>query len=56
MGNWERSHAARFNRRLIASSKKSFPLKSIPLGEIQLRDVHVAVADTVEITMDFGSV
>ncbi len=35
--------------------EKSFPLKSIPLGEIQLRDVHVAVADTVEITMDFGS-
>lgn len=35
--------------------QKSFSLKSIPLGEIQLRDVHVAVADTVEITVDFGS-
>ena len=35
--------------------EKSFSLKSIPLGEIQLRDVHVAVADTVEITVDFGS-
>lgn len=34
---------------------KSFPLKSIPLGEIQLRDIHVAVADTVNITIDFGS-
>lgn len=35
--------------------EKSFSMKSIPLGEIQLRDIHVAVADTVEITMDFGS-
>lgn len=36
--------------------EKSFSLRSIPLlGEIQLRDVHVAVADTVEITVDFGS-
>jgi hypothetical protein len=35
--------------------ERSFPLKSIPLGEIQLRDIHVAVADTVELTVDFGS-
>jgi hypothetical protein len=36
--------------------EKSFPLKSIPLlGEIELRDIHVAVADTVELTVDFGS-
>ena len=35
--------------------EKSFPLKSIPLGQIQLRDIHVAVADTVELTVDFGS-
>jgi hypothetical protein len=35
--------------------EKSFSLKSIPLGEIQLRDIHVAVADTVDITIDFGS-
>ena len=35
--------------------EKSFSLKSIPLGELQLRDVHVAVADTVDITVDFGS-
>lgn len=35
--------------------EKSFPLKSIPLfGDLQLRDIHVAVADTVEITIDFG--
>jgi hypothetical protein len=35
---------------------KSFPLNSLSLGETQLRDVRVAVADTVEITVDFGSV
>ena len=35
--------------------EKSFSLKSIPLGDIQLRDVHVAVADTVDIELDFGS-
>ena len=36
--------------------EKSFPLKSLPfLGELQLRDIHVAVADTVEMTVDFGS-
>ena len=35
---------------------KTFSLTSIPLGEIQLRDVHVAVADSVELTVDFGSV
>lgn len=33
----------------------TFPLMSLPLGEIQLRDVRIAVADTVEITADFGS-
>jgi hypothetical protein len=36
--------------------EKSFPLKSIPLGEIQLRDIHVAVADTVDLTVYCGSV
>lgn len=35
--------------------EKSFPLKSIPLGEIQLRDIHLAVGDTVDLTIDFGS-
>lgn len=33
----------------------SFPLMSLPLGEIQLRDIRIAVADTVEVTADFGS-
>lgn len=33
----------------------SFPLMSLPLGEIQLRDLRIAVADTIEITADFGS-
>lgn len=33
---------------------KSFSLKSLPLGEIEIRDLHVAVADTVAITVDFG--
>jgi hypothetical protein len=41
-----------FFQRLL---EKSFSLKSIPLGEIQLRDIHVAVADTVDLTVDFGS-
>ena len=37
-------------------TEKSFPLKSLPLvGDLQLRDIHVAVADTVELTVDFGS-
>jgi hypothetical protein len=34
---------------------ESFPLKSLPLGGLQIVDVHVAVADTVELTVDFGS-
>lgn len=36
-------------------TEKSFSLKTIPLGDIQLRDVHIAVADTVDIAIDFGS-
>jgi len=36
--------------------EKSLPLKSLPLlGDLQLRDVHVAVADTVDLRIDFGS-
>ena len=36
--------------------EKSFALKSFPfLSDLHLRDLHVAVADTVEITVDFGS-
>jgi hypothetical protein len=34
---------------------RSFPLMSLPLGEVQLRDVRITVADTVEITADFGT-
>jgi hypothetical protein len=34
---------------------KTFPLRSLPLGGLQIIDVHVAVADTVELTVDFGS-
>ena len=35
---------------------RSFSLMSLPLGELQLRDVRIAVADTVEVTADFGTV
>ena len=36
--------------------EKSFALRSLPLlGDLQLRDIHVAVGDTVEIMIDFGS-
>lgn len=34
---------------------KTFPLKSLPLDGLQLHDVYVAVADSVELTVDFGS-
>jgi hypothetical protein len=34
---------------------KSFSVASLPLGEIQVRDVRLAVANTVELTADFGS-
>ncbi len=34
---------------------RSFSLMSLPLGDIRLRDVRIAVSDTVEITADFGS-
>jgi hypothetical protein len=34
---------------------RTFPLMSLPLGEIQLRDVRIAVADTIEVTAHFGS-
>src|SRR5262249_30240271 len=35
--------------------EKSVPLKSLPvLGALQLRDIHLAVADTVDLTVDFG--
>jgi hypothetical protein len=34
---------------------QTFPLNSLPFGEIQLRDLRVAVADSVEVVADFGS-
>jgi len=34
---------------------ETFPLRSLPLGGLRIVDVHVAVADTVELTVDFGS-
>jgi hypothetical protein len=35
--------------------EKSFSLKSLPLGEVHVRDIRLAVADTIELTADFGS-
>jgi hypothetical protein len=34
---------------------KTFSLMAFPLGEVQLRDVRISVADTIEITADFGT-
>ncbi len=34
---------------------KTFPLNSLLLGDIQLRDIHIAVGDTVELTITFGT-
>jgi hypothetical protein len=36
-------------------NNKSFSLASLPLGKIQVRDVRLAVANTIELTADFGS-
>jgi len=35
--------------------QKSFSISSLPLGNIQVRDIRIAVADTIEITADFGT-
>ena len=35
--------------------EKSFALRSLPFGEIEFRDAHVAVADSVDLTFDFGT-
>jgi hypothetical protein len=35
--------------------EKRFSLSSLPLGNVRVRDVRVTVADTVEITADFGA-
>ena len=34
---------------------REFPLMSLPLGEVRLRDVQLAVADKLSVTADFGS-
>jgi hypothetical protein len=34
---------------------RTLSLKSLPSGEIQLRDIRIAVADTIELTVDFGT-
>ena len=34
---------------------RTLSLKSLPLGEIQLRDIRIAVADIIELTIDFGT-
>ncbi len=34
---------------------REFPLMSLPLGEIQLRDVQVAVGDKLSVTAEFGA-
>ena len=35
--------------------QESFSISALPLGDIQVRDVRVTVADAVEITADFGT-
>jgi len=34
---------------------REFPLMSLPLGEVRLRDVQLAVAEKLSVTADFGS-
>jgi hypothetical protein len=34
---------------------KSFSFRSLPLGEIRIHDLRLAVADSVDLTIDFGS-
>jgi hypothetical protein len=34
---------------------RSFPLMSLPLGEVRLRDVQLAVGDKLSVTAEFGS-
>lgn len=34
---------------------REFPLMSLPLGEVRLRDVQLAVGDRLSVTADFGS-
>jgi hypothetical protein len=34
---------------------REFPLMSLPLGEVRLRDVHLAIGDKLSVTAEFGS-
>jgi hypothetical protein len=34
---------------------RDFPLMSLPLGEVHLRDVRIAVGDKLVVTAEFGS-
>ena len=34
---------------------REFPLMSLPLGEVRLRDVHIALDDKLSVTAEFGS-
>ena len=34
---------------------REFPLMSLPLGEVRLRDVRIAVGDKLSVTAEFGS-
>jgi head-tail adaptor len=36
-------------------AERRFSLMSLPLGEIKMRDVRISVADTVEVTAEFGT-
>jgi hypothetical protein len=35
--------------------RREFPLMSLPMGEVRLRDVRIAVGDKLSITADFGA-
>jgi hypothetical protein len=35
---------------------REFPLMSLPLGEVRLRDLHIAVDENLSVTAEFGSV
>jgi hypothetical protein len=40
---------------LAAFNGRTFSLKSLPLGETQVRDVRITVTDRVELRLSFGS-
>jgi hypothetical protein len=40
---------------LQALESRRFPLLALPLGELQLRDIHLYVADGIEVSAEFGA-